>query len=128
MVRDRSSTARGDLATRLSRAAVVILAGGGLLCVSACTGVPSVSLNQVTPPPRPHELAEAIAGRDVPVAVTTSPFAGVTPLQLAAIVAGDMPSLCMAHYHPVETVPASGITWSFSPIGAAGSAPGVHGD
>ena len=114
-MRRRSPADRSVTSARAVRLGAL---AAGLSLLAACAGAPRVSLNQATPPPHPHELAQVIAGQDVPVAVAASPFPGVTPLQLATIVAADMPSLCMAHYHPVAAISGWGITWSFGMDGA----------
>lgn len=86
-----------------------------LLLLDACAGTPVVSsYNLVTPPPRHYEVAAAVGGRAVPVAVTASPFPGLGPQPLAAILVGMMPSLCGAHYEPAAAPAASGLVWSFA--------------
>jgi hypothetical protein len=86
-----------------------------LLLLAGCAGTPIVSsYNLVTPPPRLYELAAAVGGRAVPVAVTSSPFPGLGPQPLAAILVGLMPPLCGAHYVPAAAPGASGMIWSFA--------------
>lgn len=94
---------------RLCAASLAILLG-----LAGCARTPTVSYNLVIPPPMQHELGAAIGGRAVAVAVTGSPFADVSPAQLASIVVAQMPSLCGARYFPVAAPQAQGITWSFT--------------
>jgi hypothetical protein len=95
---------------RLPRAALAVT-----LLLGACAGTPIVSsYNLVTPPPHRHELGAAIGGRDVPVAVTASPFAGVSPPALATLVVAAMPSLCGAGFVPVAAPAPGGLVWSFA--------------
>ena len=104
---------------RKSRGAAMSTTGAALAfalpLLGACAGMPTVSsYNLVTPPPRHNEVAAAIGGRAVPVAVTESPFPGLGPQPLAAILVGLMPSLCGAHYEPAASPAASGLVWSFA--------------
>jgi hypothetical protein len=94
-----------------------------LLALGACARTPIVSYNLVTPPPRPHELREAVGEQDVPVVVTSSPFAGVTARQLASVVVTAMPSLCSARYYAADTPGARGMVWSFT-----SAAPDIQAD
>ena len=94
-----------------------------LLALAACARTAIVSYNVVTPPPRPHELHEAVGGQDVPVVVTSSPFAGVTARQLASMVVTAVPTLCSARYYAADTPGPRGLVWSFT-----SAAPDIQAD
>lgn len=84
-----------------------------MAALAGCARTPIVSYNMAIPPPAPHEIREAIGGRDVPVVVRGSPFPGVSSRQLAIIIVGEMPSLYEARTIPVDTLTETGIVWDF---------------